>query len=69
MPIEETVGAVKGLIEAGYVRHLGLSEVDAETVRRAHAVHPVADPQIECSLISRADEAEVLPTLREPASA
>ncbi len=65
VPIEETVGAVKELIDAGHVRHLGLSEVDAATVRRAHAVHPVADLQIEYSLISRAVEEEVLPTLRE----
>ncbi|MFJ2901508.1 aldo/keto reductase [Streptomyces sp. NPDC087212] len=65
VPIEETVGAVKEMIDAGYVRHLGLSEVDAATIRRAHAVHPVVDLQIEYSLISRAVEAEVLPTLRE----
>jgi aryl-alcohol dehydrogenase-like predicted oxidoreductase len=65
VPIEETVGAIKEMIEAGYVRHLGLSEVDAATVRRAHAVHPVADLQIEYSLLSRAVEAEILPTLRE----
>ncbi|MFD5321650.1 aldo/keto reductase [Streptomyces sp. NPDC127098] len=65
VPIEETVGAVKELIDAGYVRHLGLSEVDAATIRRAHAVHPVADLQIEYSLMSRAVEDEVLPTLRE----
>ncbi len=65
VPIEETVGAVKEMIDAGYVRHLGLSEVDAATVRRAHAVHPVADLQIEYSLVSRAVEVEVLPTLRE----
>lgn len=65
VPIEETVGAIKDMIDAGHVRHLGLSEVDAETIRRAHAVHPVADLQIEYSLISRAVEAEVLPTLRE----
>jgi aryl-alcohol dehydrogenase-like predicted oxidoreductase len=65
VPIEETVGAIKELIDAGYVRHLGLSEVDAATVRRAHAVHPVTDLQIEYSLISRAVEAEVLPALRE----
>lgn len=65
VPIEETVGAIKELIDAGYVRHLGLSEVDAATVRRAHAVHPVADLQIEYSLISRAVEAEILPTLRD----
>ena len=65
VPIEDTVGAIAELVEAGYVRHLGLSEVDAATVRRAHAVHPVADLQIEYSLLSRAIEAEVLPTLRE----
>nr|BFE63903.1 aldo/keto reductase [Dactylosporangium thailandense] len=65
VPIEDTVGAVKEMVEAGYVRHLGLSEVGAETIRRAHAVHPVADLQIEYSLLSRAVEAEVLPVLRE----
>jgi aryl-alcohol dehydrogenase-like predicted oxidoreductase len=65
VPIEETVGAIKEMIEAGYVRHIGLSEVDAATIRRAHAVHPVADLQIEYSLISRAVEADILPTLRE----
>jgi aryl-alcohol dehydrogenase-like predicted oxidoreductase len=65
VPIEETVGAIKEMIDAGYVRHLGLSEVDAPTIRRAHAVHPIADLQIEYSLLSRAVEAEVLPTLRE----
>ncbi|MEU7865216.1 aldo/keto reductase [Dactylosporangium sp. NPDC049140] len=65
VPIEDTVGAIKEMIDAGYVRHLGLSEVGADTVRRAHAVHPVADLQIEYSLVSRAVEAEVLPVLRE----
>lgn len=65
VPIEETVGAIKEMVDAGYVRHIGLSEVDAETIRRAHAVHPIADLQIEYSLLSRAVEAEVLPTLRE----
>jgi aryl-alcohol dehydrogenase-like predicted oxidoreductase len=65
VPIEETVGAIKEMIDAGYVRHIGLSEVDAATIRRAHAVHPVSDLQIEYSLISRAVEADVLPTLRE----
>ncbi|OSP40968.1 aldo/keto reductase [Streptomyces sp. 13-12-16] len=65
VPIEETVGAIKELIDAGYVRHLGLSEVDAATIRRAHAVHPVTDLQIEYSLISRAVEEDVLPALRE----
>lgn len=65
VPIEETVGAVKDMIDAGHVRHLGLSEVDAETIRRAHAVHPVTDLQIEYSLIFRGVEADILPTLRE----
>ncbi|MGW3422342.1 aldo/keto reductase [Streptomyces phaeochromogenes] len=65
VPIEETVGAIKEMIDAGYVRYLGLSEVDAATIRRAHAVHPVADLQIEYSLLSRAVEADILPTLRE----
>jgi aryl-alcohol dehydrogenase-like predicted oxidoreductase len=64
VPIEETVGAIAELIEAGHVRHLGLSEVGAETIRRAHAVHPVADVQIEYSLLSRGIEAEILPTCR-----
>ncbi|MEV4680019.1 aldo/keto reductase [Streptomyces kurssanovii] len=65
VPIEETVGAIKEMVDAGYVRHIGLSEVDAATIRRAHAVHPITDLQIEYSLISRAVEADVLPTLRE----
>jgi aryl-alcohol dehydrogenase-like predicted oxidoreductase len=63
--IEETVGAVHELIEAGYVRLLGLSEAGADTVRRAHEVHPVADLQIEFSLLSRGIEAEILPTCRD----
>jgi aryl-alcohol dehydrogenase-like predicted oxidoreductase len=65
VPIEETVGAITEMIDAGYVRHVGLSEVDAATIRRAHAAHPIADLQIEYSLLSRAVEADVLPTLRE----
>ncbi|MFG1610991.1 aldo/keto reductase [Actinoplanes sp. NPDC049265] len=65
VPIEDTVGAIKEMIDAGYVRHAGLSEADAATVRRAHAVHPIADLQIEYSLIARGVEDEVLPTLRE----
>ena len=56
VPIEDTVGAVREMIEAGYVRHLGLSEVGADTIRRAHAVHPVSDLQIEYSIISRGPE-------------
>jgi len=65
VPIEETVGAIAEMIAAGYVRHVGLSEAGAETVRRAHATHPVADVQIEYSLLSRGIEAEILPTCRE----
>src|SRR5437870_4637471 len=64
IPIEETVGAITEMIEAGYVRHVGLSEAGAETVRRAHAVHPVADLQIEYSLLSRGIETQILPTCR-----
>jgi aryl-alcohol dehydrogenase-like predicted oxidoreductase len=65
VPIEETVGAIKEMVEAGFVRHIGLSEVDAATIRRAHAVHPIADLQIEYSLVSRGVEADILPVLRE----
>jgi aryl-alcohol dehydrogenase-like predicted oxidoreductase len=65
VPIEETVGAMKELVEAGKVRHLGLSEAGAETIRRAHAVHPITALQSEYSLFSRELEDEVLPVLRE----
>jgi len=65
VPIEETVGAVAEMISKGYVRHLGLSELGADSIRRAHAVHPVADLQIEYSLFSRSLEADILPTCRE----
>jgi aryl-alcohol dehydrogenase-like predicted oxidoreductase len=65
VPIEETVGAIAELVQAGYVRHLGLSEVGAETIRRAHAVLPVNDLQIEYSLISRGFEQAILPACRE----
>jgi aryl-alcohol dehydrogenase-like predicted oxidoreductase len=65
VPIEETIGAIAEMVDAGYVRHIGLSEVGAETVRRAHAVHPISDLQIEYSLVSRAIEGEILPTCRE----
>ncbi|GAA0266612.1 aldo/keto reductase [Cryptosporangium japonicum] len=65
VPIEDTVGAIKDMVDAGYVRSAGLSEVGAATVRRAHAVTPIADLQIEYSLLSRGVEAEVLPVLRE----
>ncbi|PKW27730.1 aldo/keto reductase [Phycicoccus duodecadis] len=65
VPIEETVGAMKGLVEAGKVRHLGLSEASAETIRRAHAVHPITALQTEYSLFTRDLEDEILPTIRE----
>lgn len=65
VPVEETVGAIAELVQAGYVRHIGLSEVGAETIRRAHAVHPIVDVQIEYSLLSRGIEPEILPTCRE----
>ncbi|WP_017239221.1 aldo/keto reductase [Streptomyces sp. SS] len=65
VPIEETVGAIAELVEAGHVRHIGLSEVGADTLRRAAAVAPIADLQIEYSLISRGIEDTILPTARE----
>jgi aryl-alcohol dehydrogenase-like predicted oxidoreductase len=65
VPIEETVGAIADMVKAGYVRRVGLSEAGAGTVRRAHATHPVADLQIEYSLLSRGIEAEILPACRE----
>ncbi|MFM9278533.1 aldo/keto reductase [Paenibacillus jiagnxiensis] len=65
VPIEETVGAVAEMVQAGYVRHIGLSEAGADTIRRAHAVHPISWLQIEYSLFSRGIEREILPVLRE----
>ena len=65
VPIEDTVGAVAEMVAAGYVRHIGLSEASAASIRRAHAVHPIAALQIEYSLMSRGIEAEILPTIRE----
>jgi aryl-alcohol dehydrogenase-like predicted oxidoreductase len=65
IPVEETIGAIAEMFTAGHVRHIGLSEVGADTIRRAAAVHPISDVQIEYSLISRSLEAEILPTLRE----
>lgn len=65
VPIEETVGAIGEMIAAGRVRHVGLSEVGAETLRRAAAAHAIADLQIEYSLLSRGIEAEILPACRE----
>ncbi|MFJ5088817.1 aldo/keto reductase [Streptomyces sp. NPDC088674] len=65
VPIEETVGALAELVAEGKVRHIGLSEASAQTIRRAHAVHPIAAVQTEYSLWTRDPEAEVLPTCRE----
>jgi aryl-alcohol dehydrogenase-like predicted oxidoreductase len=65
VPIEDTAGAIADMVKAGHVRHIGLSEVSSETIRRAHAVHPISDLQIEYSLISRRPEDDVFPTCRE----
>ena len=65
VPIEDTVGAMAEMVKAGYVRYVGLSEAGSTTIRRAHAVHPISDLQIEYSLISRAIESHILPTCRE----
>ena len=65
VPIEDTIGAIAEMVQSGYVRHIGVSEASAATVRRAHAVHPIAALQIEYSLFSRAIERDTLPVLRE----
>ena len=65
VPIEDTIGAIMDLIKAGYVRAIGLSEVGPETIRRAHATHPITDLQIEYSLVSRKPEQAIFPVLRE----
>jgi aryl-alcohol dehydrogenase-like predicted oxidoreductase len=65
VPIEDTVGAIADMIKAGYVRYVGLSELGPETIRRAAAVHPVVDMQIEYSLVSRGPEEKIFPVLRE----
>ena len=65
VPIEDTIGAIGDLVKAGYVRAIGLSEVGPDTIRRAHRVHPIADLQIEYSLISRGPEARIFPLLSE----
>ena len=65
VPIEDTVGAIAEMVQAGYVRAIGLSEVGVDTLRRAHNVHPVADLQIEYSLFSRGVEADLLPVCRQ----
>ena len=65
IPVEDTVGAIAEMVRAGYARHIGLSEIGAENLRRAAAVHPISDLQIEYSLLSRGIEAEILPAARE----
>lgn len=65
VPVEDTIGAIADMVQAGYVRHIGLSEVGPETIRRAASVHPISDLQIEYSLISRGIEDSILPMCRE----
>ncbi|MHC2338642.1 aldo/keto reductase [Bradyrhizobium sp. USDA 4454] len=65
VPIEDTVGTMADMIKAGWIKHIGLSEVGSDTIRRAHKVHPIADLQIEYSLISRGIETDILKTCRE----
>jgi len=65
VPIEDTVGTMADMVKAGWIKHIGLSEVGSETIRRAHAVHPIADLQIEYSLIARGIEGDILATCRE----
>ena len=65
VPIEETVGALADMVKAGWIKHIGLSEVGSDTIRRAHKVHPISDLQIEYSLISRGIESDILKTCRE----
>ena len=65
VPIEDTIGAMADMVKAGFVRHIGLSEVGVDTIRKAHAVHPICDLQIEYSLISRGPEAEIFPVLKQ----
>jgi aryl-alcohol dehydrogenase-like predicted oxidoreductase len=65
VPIEESIGAMADMVKAGWIRHIGLSEVGSETIRRAHAVHPIVDLQIEYSLLARGIENDILKTCRE----
>lgn len=65
VPIEDTIGAIAELVKAGYVRHIGLSEVGVETIRRANAVHPIVDLQIEYSVVDRKPEDKIFPALAE----
>jgi aryl-alcohol dehydrogenase-like predicted oxidoreductase len=65
VPIEDTIGAIADMVKAGYVKHIGLSEVGADTIARAHKVHPISDLQIEYSLLSRSPEETIFPILEE----
>ena len=65
VPIEDSVGAMADMVKAGWIRHIGLSEVGSDTIRRAHAVHPIVDLQIEYSLVARGIESDILKTCRE----
>jgi aryl-alcohol dehydrogenase-like predicted oxidoreductase len=65
VPIEDTIGAISELVQKGYVRHIGLSEVGVDTIRRAHATHPIVDLQIEYALVSRGPEDKIFPVLAE----
>ncbi|WP_238162564.1 aldo/keto reductase [Cohnella sp. AR92] len=65
IPVEETIGAISELVQAGYVKQIGISQVDAETLRRAHATHPISLAEFEYSLFNRSIETEILPTARE----
>ncbi len=65
VPIEETIGAIADLVKQGYVKHIGLSEVGAETIRRANAVHPIVDLQMEYALVTRSADRQILPATRE----
>jgi len=65
VPIEDTIGAIAELVSQGYVKHIGLSEVGPETIRRAHAVHPIVDVQLEYSIVSRGPEAAIFGVLEE----
>jgi aryl-alcohol dehydrogenase-like predicted oxidoreductase len=65
VPIEDTIGAIAEMVQAGYVRHIGLSEVGPETIRRAAAVHPIVDLQIEYAIVSRSPEAKIFPVFDE----
>lgn len=65
VPIEETIGAIADMVKAGYIRHIGVSEVSAETLRRANAVHPIAGLQIEYSIVTRMIETDILPATKE----